>query len=169
MIRVVVDDLAFLEVDAVLRPANHALEPISTAANLLDRMAGDEFAGQRRVSAPLEVGSAVVTAAGELAAPYVLHLVIGDAETNPDRHTIERALTSAWHRAAEWQLARIATPLIGAGAGQLDPEQAAGLLRATLEARTRRDYPVEVQLVVDHQTDRDLLSALLATGEGESS
>ena len=40
MIRIVVDDLAFAAVDAVLRPADEHLEPVSPESVQLDRVAG---------------------------------------------------------------------------------------------------------------------------------
>ena len=45
MIEVVVDDLAFLEADAILRPADDALAPITPAAARLDQQAGPHSAG----------------------------------------------------------------------------------------------------------------------------
>ena len=62
MIRVVVDDLAFIEADAVLRPADAILAPVTPAVSRLDRLAGERFAEQRRVSTGLETGAAVVAA-----------------------------------------------------------------------------------------------------------
>ena len=161
MIQVVVDDLAFVEVDAVLRPANQSLDPVSVAASRLDEMAGRSFVDQRRLSGSLEVGSAVVTQGGELSSPYIIHVVIKGDEINADRHTVERALQSAWHRATEWQLARVATPLVGSGPGQLTVEAAADLLKQTLGDRPQADYPAEVQVVVDREDDKALIARIL--------
>ena len=161
MIHVSVDDLAFLEVDAVVRPADQVLEPASSSAAHMDHMAGEEFLRQRRVSSPLEVGSAVITGSGELAAGYVIHVVIKGAEINADRDTVERALQSAWHRATEWQLARVATPLVGTGVGQMTVEDAAALLKHTLATRPQTAYPSEVQVVLDQELDRDLVAGIL--------
>src|SRR5690606_33264355 len=52
VIHAVVDDLAFFEAQAVLRPADASLEPVTAAAVRLDRLAGPKFAGQRRISTP---------------------------------------------------------------------------------------------------------------------
>lgn len=161
MIRVVVDDLAFLEVDAVVRPADQVLGPASSSASRMDHMAGDEFLQQRKVSSPLEVGSAVVTGSGELASPFVIHVVIKGDQTNAGRDTVERALQSAWHRATEWQLARVATPLVGTGAGQLTLEDAAELIKRTLAERPQTAYPAEVQVVLDRDHDRELVAVIL--------
>lgn len=161
MIRLIVDDVAFLEVDAVVRPSDQVLEPVSSSATHLDHMAGEKFLQQRRVTAPLEIGSAVVTGSGELAAPYVIHIVIKDDEVNADRESVGRALQSAWHRATEWQLTRVATPLVGAGPGQLTIEDAAGLLKQSLDERPQAAYPSEIHVVLDRENDRDLVAGIL--------
>ena len=159
MIHVVVDDLAFLEVDAVLRPADASLDPVTPSGVRLDRQAGAAFLAQRRVTSPLEAGAAVVTGAGELATPLIVHVVIQDPDASPGRETIRRALVSAWQRAAEWQLARLAAPPIGAGGGLLGVEEAALLRAETFPAG--RDFPRELAIVVEREDDRVTVEAAL--------
>ena len=69
-IRIVVDDLAFVEADAVLRPADASLQALTPAMRRLDEQGGERFAGLRRVGMPLDAGAAVVTGGGELTAPF---------------------------------------------------------------------------------------------------
>ena len=60
----------------------------------------------------------MVTGGGDLAAGFVLHVVIADERGPAGRDRIvRRALVSAWQRAADWGLRRLAAPLVGAGAG----------------------------------------------------
>ena len=149
MIRVLVDDLAFLAVDAVLRPANDRLEPVTPAGSRLDVQAGPGFINQRRVQSPLDAGAAVVTAGGDLAARFVVHAVIQTPTVTPAREVVRRALVSAWQRASDWELRAVAAPLVGAGAGQLSTEEAASLLSETyLQHRERAAFPLELQIVV---------------------
>jgi O-acetyl-ADP-ribose deacetylase (regulator of RNase III) len=163
VIRVVVDDLAFLPVDAVLRPANERLDPVTPAMSRLDAQAGQRFTEQRRVQLPLDIGAAVVTGAGDLAAKFVVHAVIQNSQTNPSRDAIRRALVSAWQRASDWELAAIATPLIGTGAGQLTIEDAADLLSETLsQHRVHARFPSEVHIVLEHEGERDAVQAVVA-------
>lgn len=160
MIAVVVDDLAFLQVDAVLRPATDRLDPVASVSSRLDQLAGPRFAAERQVQSPLEVGSAVVTAAGDLAAPFVVHVVIRSDETNPTRDTIRRALTSAWQRASAWGLDIVAAPAVGAGAGQLGLAEAAELMARTfVDHRRTAESPSELRIVVDREEDRELIEA----------
>ena len=160
MIQVIVDDLSSIKADAVLRPADENLGPASPAMTRLDERAGPRFADQKRVSTSLKAGSAVVTGSGDLAAPFVLHVVIQDGEIRAGREVVRRALVSAWQRATDWELGTIATPLVGADSGQLSLEEAATLLAETFPAEAR-ECPRELHIVVDRDADRVLVEAIV--------
>lgn len=166
MILVVVDDLAFVTADAVVRAADEVLDPVSPEMSRLDRQAGERFASLRRVSTPLDAGAAVVTGAGDLTAPFVLHVVIRDRTRETSRDVVRRALVSAWQRAGDWGLGRIASPLIGVGAGQLSVEEAAELLAETFPEATAGGSPSELRIVVDRDEDRALVEAIVHRRRG---
>lgn len=161
MIRVVVDDLAGVAVDAVLRPADQSLDPVTPAISRLDRQAGERFEAQRRVTTPLEAGAAVVTGGGDLKAPFVLHVVIRDSSSPVGREVVRRALVSAWQRATDWGLGTIAAPLVGAGAGQLSMEEAAALLAETFPRNASERPPAELHIVVEREEERAMVEAIL--------
>jgi O-acetyl-ADP-ribose deacetylase (regulator of RNase III) len=162
MIEVVVDDLAFMAVDAILRPASDTLDPVASVSSRLDRLAGSAWASERHVQSALEVGSAVVTGAGELSAQFVIHAVIRGEEVNATRDTVRRALTSAWQRAAAFGLERIASPPIGAGAGQLGLAEAVELMAGTFEEHCRSGRPpTELQIVADREDERAIIEAAI--------
>jgi O-acetyl-ADP-ribose deacetylase (regulator of RNase III) len=160
VIQVVVDDLARMRTDAVLRPADENLRPLSEAISRLDQQAGARFAEQRRLSTPLEAGAAVVTGSGDLPAPFVLHAVIQDPDARVSREVVRRALVSAWERATDWELGVIATPLVGAGVDQLSTEEAATLLAETFPDGAG-GCPFELRIVVERETDRDVVEAIV--------
>jgi len=161
VIQVVVDDLAFIQVDAVLRPADSALAPLTPSMSRLDRLAGERFAAQRRTTTQLEAGAAVVTGGGDLAAPYVLHVVLRDERSQVGRDVVRRALVSAWQRAADWALGVVAAPLVGAGAGQLSVEEAAVLLAETFPRPGAVDHPTELRIVVERDDERETVEAIV--------
>jgi O-acetyl-ADP-ribose deacetylase (regulator of RNase III) len=161
VITVVVDDIASLRVDAVLRPAGESLQPLTAGASRLDRLAGPRFTDQHQVSSPLDAGAAVVTGGGDLVAPFVIHVVIQDSAKPVARTTVRRALVSAWQRAGEWGLGRIAAPLVGADAGQLSLEESATLLVETFPRPGAADHPAELCIVVERQEDRDAVEAIV--------
>jgi O-acetyl-ADP-ribose deacetylase len=160
VIRVIVDDLATTTADAVLRPADESLGPLTPAMSRLDEHAGPRFAEQRRLTTPLKAGAAVVTGGGDLRAPYVLHVVIRDPDSKVAREVVRRALVSAWQRATDWELSTIAAPLVGAGAGQLSMEEAATLLAETFPA-AETGCPTELNIVVERDADRELVEAIV--------
>jgi O-acetyl-ADP-ribose deacetylase (regulator of RNase III) len=160
VIQVVVDDLALMQADAVLRPADENLSPLTEAISRLDQQAGARFAEQRRLSTPLKAGAAVVTGSGDLPAPFVLHVVIRDPDARVSREVVRRALVSAWERATDWELGIIATPLVGAGVDQLSTEEAATLLAETFPDGAG-GCPFELRVVVERETDRDLVEAIV--------
>ena len=164
MIAVIVDDLAFVPADAVLRPADERLDPVTPAGAALDRHAGERFAALRRVSSPLSAGAAVVTGSGDLAAPLVLHVVIRDQTAATGRDVVRRALVSAWQRAADWGLGSLATPLVGVGAGQLAPEEAAELLVETFPPAG--STPERLSIVVEREDERALVAAVVERRRG---
>ncbi len=160
MIQVVVDDLALIQADALLRPTDETLNPLTETISRLDQRAGPRFAEQRRLSSPLKAGAAVVTGSGDLPAPFVLHAVIQDPDAGVGREVVRRALLSAWERAADWELGIIAAPLVGAGAGQLSPEEAASLLAETFPTR-RSGCPFELHIVVEGDAERELVESIV--------
>ena len=160
MIHVLVDDLALMKADAIIRPADETLGPTSAAMTRLDEQAGPRFADQRRVASALKAGSAVVTGSGDLAAPFVLHVVIRDPEIQTGRDVVRRALISAWQRATDWELGTIATPLVGADSGGLSLEEAATLLAETFPSADQ-GFPSELTIVVDRDAERVLVEAIL--------
>jgi O-acetyl-ADP-ribose deacetylase (regulator of RNase III) len=160
VILVIVDDLATTTADAVLRPADESLGPLTPAISRLDEDAGPRFAEQRRLTTPLKAGAAVVTGGGDLRAPYVLHVVIRDPDSRVGRDVVRRALVSAWQRATDWELSTIAAPLVGAGAGQLSVEEAATLLAETFPPE-QTGCPTELHIVVERDAERELVEAII--------
>lgn len=162
MIRVVVDDLAFLPADAIVRPATAELEPTTPALRRLEQMGGPEFLRQLRVETGLAVGAAVVTAAGgDLPAEFVIHAVIQSREEPVTRRGVARAWRSALERAREWGFTRLTVPPLGLGAGNLTLEVAAELLLGELCDVPARAAPAEVAIVVETEDQRQVFEALL--------
>ena len=162
MIRVVVDDLAFVEADALVRPATATLEPVSPSLRRLEQLGGAAFVSQIQTPMRLAVGAAVVTAAGDLAPEFVIHAVIMSDDQPVTPSGVRRTITSIVQRAVDWELARITTPLIGVGPGNLTPEDAARILVDTLASDMQHTtYPREVSIVVESEEDREMVEAFI--------
>ncbi len=162
MIRVVVDDLAFVSADAVIRPTTATMEPLSSSLRRLEKVGGPSFWNQLSIHDDLAVGSAVVTGAGDLAADLVIHAVICSTEEPVSPQHVRGALISALQRADDWQIRRLALPPIGTGAGNLQLEDVAQLTVDILgKAMATANYPKEISIVVEKDEDMAIFEAYL--------
>jgi len=184
--RVVVDDLALLPSDAIVRPATARLDPTTPAVRRLEQIGGVEFLRHLTLQKDLAVGAAVVTGGGgDLAAEFIIHAVIR-SETEPVSHgSVARAWLSALQRAREWGFTRLTVPPIGTGAGNLPLEDAAEIMVSVLAAHLsgagggggggggggtgeasgggggQSDSSLDVSFVVETDEDREVFEAAL--------
>ena len=127
-------DICELEVDAIVNAANVSLWMSTGVGGAIMRAGGDaiEFAAVRQ--APVELGTAIVTPAGSLAARFVIHAVSLDRDRRTSGPVIEAAVRSALARARESGLTSVAFPALGTGVGGFPLEEA-----ARITVRTVRD------------------------------
>lgn len=162
MIRVVVDDLASVASDALVRPATATLEPAAATLAALDRLAGAAIRPSLSPGTRLGVGAAVVTGGGGLSTELVIHAVIVSDDEPVTAGGIRRTVTSVIQRAVDWELARIATPVLGAGPGQLALDDAARVLIDALAGDlSHTTYPREVCIVVGSEEEREIVDAFI--------
>lgn len=162
MIRVVVDDIAFVSVDAVIRPATATLEPTTAALRHLEQVGGQAFWKQLKVQQDLAVGSAVVTGGGDLPVQFVIHAIIRSVTEPVTAAIVRRALISSLQRAVDWQLSSLALPLLGTGAGALPVEEAAEITCDVLGTHLgQAAFPTDVQIVVERAEEQQLVEARL--------
>lgn len=121
-------DICELEVDAIVNAANTSLWMSTGVGGAIKRAGGDaiEFAAVRQ--APVELGSAIVTPAGTLAARYVIHAVSLDRDRRTSGQSIERAVRSTFARARELDVASLAFPALGTGVGGFPLDEAARIM-----------------------------------------
>lgn len=162
MIDVVVDDLASVDADAVVRPSTDKLEPTSPALRQLERIGGPGFQRQLETAVQLTVGAATVTGGGDLPAEFVIHAIIRSVTEPVSRTGVRRALTSALQQAQAWQFQAVAIPPVGVGPGNLPLEDAAAILCDVLHSHLRtQEFPSEVKIVVETDEDRIVFENLL--------
>jgi O-acetyl-ADP-ribose deacetylase len=136
-------DICDLEVDAIVNAANVSLWMSTGVGGAIKRAGGDpiEFAAVRQ--APVELGDAIVTPAGSLAARYVIHAVSLDRDRRTSDEVIERAIRSAFARARELGVTSLAFPALGTGVGGFPLEDAARISVATVHDELPRSPAIE--------------------------
>jgi O-acetyl-ADP-ribose deacetylase (regulator of RNase III) len=125
-------DICDLEVDAIVAPAVGSLWMSTGLAGAIKRAGGDaiEFAAIRQ--GPVELGGAVVTPAGTLAARAIIHAVSLDRDRRTSAQTLEAAVRGAMARAREIGATSIAFPALGSGVGGFPLEEGARITVMTV-------------------------------------
>jgi O-acetyl-ADP-ribose deacetylase (regulator of RNase III) len=158
MIEVRVEDLAFYNGDAIIRPATALLGATTPLLRRLELAGGARLREQLSLAEPLQVGSAVVTAAGDLPVDLLVHAIVSDATQRVSRDGVRRAFRSALERANAWQIARVAIPPFGLGAGNLDLETSAELMADELTRHCRAGvFPTDVTIVAETEDEAAVL------------
>jgi O-acetyl-ADP-ribose deacetylase len=136
-------DICDLEVDAIVSPASTSLWMSSGVAGELKRTGGDtiEFAAVRQ--APVELGDAVVTPAGRLAAKVVIHAVSLERDRRTNGPALDLAARSAMARVRELGLQSVAFPALGTGIGGFPLDEAARIAVAAVRDELRTPSSIE--------------------------
>lgn len=150
MIEVRIDDLAFYDGEAIVRPVNADLGATTPLMRRLEQAAGAALVEQLQRQDQLPVGAAVVTGAGDLAAKLLVHAVVSSDTEPVSRATVRQALASALHRVESWQIGAVAIAPFGLGAGNLDIETSADVMLDALASHLKRSrFPTAVTFVVE--------------------
>ena len=138
-IEVVEGDITALEVDAVVNAANSLGRMGGGVAGVIRRKGGSAIEAEAMARAPIPVGSAVATTAGDLPCRRVIHAPTMERPAmQTDTGKVEAATRGALECADREGLATVALPGMGTGVGRVAPEDAARVMvKAVREFRAR--------------------------------
>lgn len=141
-------EIAELEVDGILLPANESLFMTTPIGRVVKVRAGEAVELEAVAQGPAPAGSAIVTGGGRLAAPFVIHVVAVGHDLRADDERLRHALDAALEQAARLALRRLAVAPIGTERGVFDPEQSAAAMHDVLVARAERGATLPATLVI---------------------
>ena len=127
-IEVVQADVTRLEVDAIANAANTELRHGGGVAAAISRAGGLEVQRESDDRAPIGLGEAVETTAGDMPARWVIHaatMVLGGPTS---AEIIERATESTLERAEELGCRSLALVAFGTGVGRFPVDEAARIM-----------------------------------------
>ena len=140
-------DITTMAVDAVVNPANSLGIMGGGVAAALSRRGGPTIQREAMSLAPIAVGAAVVTNAGQLFAKHVIHApTMEQPGSKVGVENVRRATRAALLAAAHHGFDLIAIPGMGTGLGGVDPSDAARAIVDELRAH-RHAKPATVYLV----------------------
>ena len=147
MIEVLDVDITTLEVDAIANAANAQLLHGGGVAGAIARAAGEALERESRAKAPIDVGSAVVTTAGDLPARFVIHAAtMAQPGGTTSADVIRRATAATLWKAEELGVRSLALVAFGTGVGGFPVEEAAEI--ETEEARRHLESGSRLERVV---------------------
>ena len=121
-------DVTRLEVDAVANAANTELRHGGGVAAAIARTAGPELERESRERAPIGLGQAVETTAGDLPARWVIHAATMELGGPTSAEVIGRATESTLRRADELGARSLALVAFGTGVGGFPLDEAARIM-----------------------------------------
>ena len=161
-VTVEVGDLVDAATEVVARPVRADGAAVTSAGRRLELAAGPAVTRHLAGLGDLPPGSAVLTPGGDLAAAYVLHLVVRSAEEPLTVATVRRALEQGLARVADWGLGSLTLPALGTGVGGLEIETAAALVADVIAgADAFRASGGRVVILVDSDYEREVFTRAL--------
>jgi O-acetyl-ADP-ribose deacetylase len=138
-------DITGLSVDAIVNPANSALQLGAGVAGAIRSKGGPSIQRECDAIGRCPAGEAVVTGGGNLPAKFVIHAV-GPLGSDPDAdRLLASACRSALACAAEKHLESIAIPAISTGVFGFPLERAADILtRTAIEFAKSHEKPERI-------------------------
>jgi O-acetyl-ADP-ribose deacetylase (regulator of RNase III) len=121
-------DVTKLEVDAIANAANTQLKHGGGVAGAISRAGGPEVQRESDDHAPIGLGEAVETTAGDMPARWVIHGATMELGGPTSAEIIERATTSTLAKAEELGCRSLALVAFGTGVGGFPLDEAARLM-----------------------------------------
>ncbi len=121
-------DVTKLDVDAIANAANTGLMHGGGVAGAISRAGGPEIQRESDERAPIELGAAVETTAGELPARWVIHAATMQLGGPTSAEIIEQATRSTLAKAEELDCRSLALVAFGTGVGGFPVEEAARIM-----------------------------------------
>jgi O-acetyl-ADP-ribose deacetylase len=127
-LEVIAADITALEVDAIANAANTELAHGGGVAGAISRAGGPDLERESRERAPIGLGEAVETTAGDMPCRWVIHAATMELGGPTSADIIERATRSTLAKAEELGARSLALVAFGTGVGGFPLTEAAGIM-----------------------------------------
>jgi len=131
-------DITDWEVDAIVNAANATLAMGTGVAGAIKRKGGVIIEEEALRQGPVEVGEAVLTTGGNLAATHVIHGAVMGPDLKTDGELIARTTRAILALAEKHRITSIALPALGTGVGHVPPPVSADAMLNEVIAHLKR-------------------------------
>jgi len=131
-------DITDWEVDAIVNAANATLAMGTGVAGAIKRKGGVIIEEEAVRQGPVEVGEAVLTTGGNLAATHVIHGAVMGPDLKTDGELIARTTRAILALAEKHRITSIALPALGTGVGHVPAPVSADAMLNEVIAHLKR-------------------------------
>lgn len=158
-IEAIVGDITSVNTDAIVNAANNDLWMGAGVAGAIKRAGGDEIEQEAVAKGPIEIGEAVVTAAGKLPHKRVVHAAAmgyqGGQMVPATAESIRDATTASLRMADEEGLSSIAFPALGTGVGGFRIDECAEIMVGAARQYVSNAHTTNLSRIVFVLRDED--------------
>lgn len=159
-LRVERGDITTMPVTAIVNPANAQMRMGGGVAGTIKQAGGASIEQAAQEQAPVPVGEAIVTHAGDLPADHVIHAPTMEQPTaDIPLSNVRAAMRAIIETAVEHGLVEVAVPGLGTGVGNVAPEEAATAMVAVCREHGDADLTV-ILIAYDDTLEAAFLDAL---------
>ena len=130
-------DISDWEVDAIVNAANVTLAMATGVASAIKRKGGLIIEEEAIQQGPVEVGEAVLTTGGNLAATHVIHAAVMGPDLKTDGEKIAATTRAVLALATKHRITSVALPALGTGVGHVPPAVSAEAMLNAVVAHLR--------------------------------
>jgi O-acetyl-ADP-ribose deacetylase (regulator of RNase III) len=159
-LEVVEGDITELDVDAVANAANNELWMGAGVAGAIKRAGGSEIEQEAVAQAPIAVGQAIATGAGNLRAKHVVHAAVMGQDLQTSAELISQATRRTLEVADELGARSLAMPAFGTGVGGFPIGQCAELMVTEARAFEPANLERVVFAVFGHDAEQAFRAAV---------
>jgi len=159
-LEVLAADVTELDVDAIANAANTQLKHGGGVAAAISRAGGPQVQRESNEKAPIDLGDAVETTAGDMPARYVIHAATMELGGPTSAEIISRATHSTLTKADELGCRSLALVAFGTGVGGFPLEDAARLMVGAVREHKPRSLQRVVFAVHGDEAERAFRSAV---------
>jgi O-acetyl-ADP-ribose deacetylase len=168
-LEIVPGDIAQMQVDAIANAANNELWMGSGVAGAIKRVGGEGIEKEAMARAPIEVGDAIKTSAGDLKAKWVIHAaVMKGADLTTSADIIARATRRTLEVADAAKVRSLALPAFGTGVGSFPFYAAANIMMGEVRRFILGHAHTSLKLIVFAVYDEQVKAAFLNAMAGLS-
>ena len=159
-LEVVEGDITELEVDAIANAANNELWMGAGVAGAIKRAGGAEIEQEAVAQAPIALGQAIATGAGNLRAKHVVHAAVMGQDLQTAAELISQATRRTLEVADELGAHSLAMPAFGTGVGGFPIERCAELMVTEARAFEPANLERVVFAVFGHDAEHAFRAAV---------